>query len=93
MEAVLEQDLGPQPMSSRVSSWQVAGWLMPRAVALCFVLAFWSWGWQCVALVGSEGVLPAADLMKAVQEAELRDGNKLLHGGAYGVSAGAAVMR
>jgi lipase maturation factor 1 len=56
------------------SGWRVAAWLLPRGVALCFALAFWSWGVQCLDLVGSQGVIPAADFMTAIHQAEARDG-------------------
>ena len=60
--------LNPRPQ------WRVVGWLMPRAVALCFALAFWSWGIQCIDLVGESGILPAASFFDAIKKAGERDG-------------------
>ena len=61
-------DIQPQP-----TRWMVVRWLLPRSIALCYALAFWSWGVQCIGLVGKDGILPAESLMTAVSEAEQRD--------------------
>lgn len=53
---------------------RVVRWLLPRGVALCYALAFWSWSVQCTGLVGEQGILPAQHLVQTVADAEEREG-------------------
>ncbi len=58
--------------------WGVVRWLLPRGVALCYALAFWSWAVQCEGLVGESGILPVSSLVNAVHAAEEREGRLFL---------------
>lgn len=67
----------PVPVRQR-DGWGVVRWLLPRGVALCYAIAFWSWAVQCEGLVGSQGILPVERLVAAVHEAEAREGRLFL---------------
>ena len=54
-------------------SYRVVRWLFPRLLALCYLLAFWSWVVQCDGLVGEQGILPAKQLMENVHAYEARE--------------------
>jgi lipase maturation factor 1 len=53
-------------------------WILPRGVALCYAIAFWSWTVQCEGLVGSQGILPVQSLVDAVHAAEEREGRPFI---------------
>lgn len=64
----------PAEKTAPADGWRVVRWLLPRGVALCYAVAFWSWAVQCEGLVGGQGILPAQQLVQAVAEAESREG-------------------
>lgn len=54
-------------------SYRVIRWLFPRLLAVCYLIAFWSWEVQCDGLVGEQGILPAKQLMENVHAYEARE--------------------
>ena len=58
--------------SQPAPTYRVMRWLFPRLLALCYLIAFWSWDVQCDGLVGDHGIQPAAQLMENVHAYEQR---------------------
>jgi lipase maturation factor 1 len=57
--------------------YAIAGLLLPRLIAAIFLLALVSWSVQWRGLVGSEGILPLAQMMENIQSVEDRDQSSL----------------
>jgi len=53
--------------SSRGSTFAVSRWLFLRALGLIFIIAFISLWVQVKGLIGSQGILPAQDLLRSAQ--------------------------
>ncbi|MDB6117019.1 MAG: hypothetical protein JWO08_800 [Verrucomicrobiaceae bacterium] len=63
---------------SPAPTYRVVRWLFPRLLAVCYLIAFWSWVVQCDGLVGEQGILPAKQLMENVHAYEAREHVSLL---------------
>jgi hypothetical protein len=49
-------------------SYALSRWLFLRGLALCYLFAFWSLDSQLDGLIGSHGILPAADYLRLLQQ-------------------------
>src|SRR3569623_1637325 len=58
-------------------TYRVVRWLFPRLLALCYLIAFWSWDVQCDGLVGEHGIVPAKTMMENVHAYEAREHKNL----------------
>ncbi len=50
------------------TTYALVGWLFLRSLGCIYLIAFVSFGVQIVGLIGSNGILPAADFLQAVRE-------------------------
>ncbi|MGI8603592.1 MAG: lipase maturation factor family protein [Verrucomicrobiales bacterium] len=50
------------------ATFRVVRELFPRLLAVCYIMAFASWGLQCDGLTGSDGILPAANWIEGVKD-------------------------
>jgi predicted DCC family thiol-disulfide oxidoreductase YuxK len=51
-----------------IGTFRVASWLFLRALGAIYLIAFLSFGVQSSGLIGSNGILPAAEFLRAVRE-------------------------
>ena len=49
--------------------YKISAWLLQRALAIIYLIAFVSFGIQAKGLIGSGGLLPVGDFLKAAREA------------------------
>lgn len=56
------------PKRRQAATFRVVRWLVPRLLALIYLVAFWSWGSQYDGLVGSQGVLPVERQVEMIQQ-------------------------
>ena len=72
-----------RPLVSKLSRWLVgedlrqsrfgfARWIALRVLAIVFLIAFVSLGVQILGLIGSEGIVPAADVAESMRQANAR---------------------
>ncbi len=65
--------------SSHPRTYRLAGFYFPKILGLIYAIAFFSWAAQSESLVGSQGILPAKDLIENIKTHEARHATSIAH--------------